>query len=978
MRQKIYGTFITVIALALTGVIGWNVFESTGIGMPDYKNTIDASLFTEEELLSLMDTDDAVLCYTPDEDAYVELEAGCSYINNMVMVYTLPSAARKDKQELIRSIDGTLAGLDNLSNCLQIKIEAQSREELEALCASLLLEPSVTAAYYDIAMPLEGEYVPNDPYQMIGSCDWNGSFEQNNWAWEAIDAPKAWDYSEDFSDITVGVIDNGFWGDHEEFEDLDYTLYNAPEDKKNSHGTSVSSIIAAKADNGKGLAGMVQNISRLRFCTLYPDNINDSSEGTLRSQILVGLSRVQCCVSKLLSEVSGTGFFGTEEASAKVINLSQGYTGTMGQLTDELIEMTGIRLSNYLMNVLYNGQKRDPAFDFLIVQSAGNGLNNKMETPQRAELTGLFAAVTESSCQKPANTFSRYTKADILERIIVVSSFTHEGGTLTSDPGASYGETVDILAPGRDIYVADFTSFIGKTGGYSLQKGTSFSAPFVTGTAALIWSVNPELTGPQVKAILKMSSCQTLNAPDYNGMFRDENGSLYSYPVLNAGNAVELAVHTADVDLKPVCSVRITDESTGEPIEGAEVSLLTEDKMLFLGLPKPLSTDADGNCLFEDLNQEGSIGIIVNADGYEEYRGWVQAVNTYEYSLSAPYYTANTDYFILPVNEISLIPSADAAPENPEDARLSLDGMLASLVKQYGVIDTGTFDFESSSSLMEQVVPPEHLTGLLCADICDYDGDGQEELLTLRLDGSGYETGASNHFTRIAAYLSIYEEDPVWFSDNEIKPASELCFSVPALPDSQCHASFQLFRSDRETPVIYLDYFMNMVPQSFGLAAFQYDGKELTVTGGTECSEWPDHAGSIHCDLLEDSSGLKTLCGHLTESSTERNGWKEGAWYDWSGIEDVVAAEDAEEYMDTYQTELSSCGLSDTAPRSYLFLSGKFRVMGLTSLCTERPSEHFSTTDGGLVELCGILSPYADGKITFTCYDDTGNLSAYR
>ena len=78
MRQKIYGTFITVIALALIGVIGWNVFESTGIGMPDYKNTIDASLFTEEELLSLMDTDDAVLCYTPGEDAYVELEAGCS------------------------------------------------------------------------------------------------------------------------------------------------------------------------------------------------------------------------------------------------------------------------------------------------------------------------------------------------------------------------------------------------------------------------------------------------------------------------------------------------------------------------------------------------------------------------------------------------------------------------------------------------------------------------------------------------------------------------------------------------------------------------------------------------------------------------------------------------------------------------------------------------------------------------------------
>ena len=99
-------------------------------------------------------------------------------------------------------------------------------------------------------------------------------------------------------------------------------------------------------------------------------------------------------------------------------------------------------------------------------------------------------------------------------------------------------------------------------------------------------------------------------------------------------------------------------------------------------------------------------------------------------------------------------------------------------------------------------------------------------------------------------------------------------------------ATKKQIRNDGEAPSIYLDYYMNMDAQSFGIAAFQYDGEQLFVTGGAECSEWPDYAGSLKCDILKDAAGLQGLCENLTGASGEREGWTSGPWYDWDGASD--------------------------------------------------------------------------------------------
>jgi subtilisin family serine protease len=80
--------------------------------------------------------------------------------------------------------------------------------------------------------------------------------------------------------------------------------------------------------------------------------------------------------------------------------------------------------------------------------------------------------------------------------------------------GSSWGDYIDLSAPADNILVADPT--LGS--GYGVGDGTSFAAPFVTGAAALAWSINPGLTADQVQAIL-YDSVVDLGAPGWDPVF---------------------------------------------------------------------------------------------------------------------------------------------------------------------------------------------------------------------------------------------------------------------------------------------------------------------------------------------------------------------------------------------------------------------------------------------------------------------------
>ncbi|MCL1867238.1 MAG: S8 family serine peptidase, partial [Oscillospiraceae bacterium] len=110
------------------------------------------------------------------------------------------------------------------------------------------------------------------------------------------------------------------------------------------------------------------------------------------------------------------------------------------------------------------------------------------------------------------------------EDVIAVSATTFNYAF--ADDFSNYGDEIDISAPGHDIIAAK------RGGDLRMVFGTSAAAPSVSGTAALLKSMNPALTPAEIKDLLIFSAKKV---GDYN-----ENGwsPYYGYGVLDTGKTV--------------------------------------------------------------------------------------------------------------------------------------------------------------------------------------------------------------------------------------------------------------------------------------------------------------------------------------------------------------------------------------------------------------------------------------------------------
>ena len=95
---------------------------------------------------------------------------------------------------------------------------------------------------------------------------------------------------------------------------------------------------------------------------------------------------------------------------------------------------------------------------------------------------------------------------------------------------------VDILAPGEDIWS---TALHNR---YENRTGTSMAAPHVTGTIALMASVNPDLSAYEYKRILITSANHDINPPGVVSGNAVEGNQSSVWGLLNARKALEGAL----------------------------------------------------------------------------------------------------------------------------------------------------------------------------------------------------------------------------------------------------------------------------------------------------------------------------------------------------------------------------------------------------------------------------------------------------
>lgn len=306
-------------------------------------------------------------------------------------------------------------------------------------------------------------FPPYDPYFGDGT-QWGlynyGQIPPGGIPGADISALDSWEISTGSSDILIAILDSGIpmWGDFLVHPDLNNTSrYVLGQDivgdgewvKDNyGHGTHVLGIIAARTNNGEGVAGVDWE------CRVLIDQVFDGS----------GIGTHNTFKNGVLHAV---------DYGARAINYSGG--GLSSPIKEQAV---GYADSN----------------DVVLVCAAGNDFGDSVIYPAHYADDYLnVIAVSATTCEDQLSPYSNYGPS------ICVAA---PGG------GGMPWDGDDIFSTTPNYWVTLNEDPYSLTEYYGYMAGTSMSCGMVTGLASLLLSIEPNLTAHELREIIEESADQ--------------------------------------------------------------------------------------------------------------------------------------------------------------------------------------------------------------------------------------------------------------------------------------------------------------------------------------------------------------------------------------------------------------------------------------------------------------------------------------
>lgn len=313
-----------------------------------------------------------------------------------------------------------------------------------------------------------------------------------------INVERAWETTKG-SGVVVAVFDQGVDLYHPDLRDnilsagYDATSNSSPSviTDSSSHGTCCAGIIAAVQDNGEGISGIAPE------ATILPVSVTLNSDEYTDQMLANGIN------------------WAWENGADIISNSWGGMEATNMEMLDEAIA-----------DALQRGRGGKGC---VLVFSAGND--------------GV-------EVHYPANSDPR---------ILAVGGISPWGDRVSGDRlpdntnvlfASNYGEKLDVVAPSVFIRTTVNTTLDGRTPYTGNFYATSSACPHVSGVAALLLSVDPELTVEEVAEIIESTARKVREEDLYvfendtihvNGTWNNEVG----YGLIDAAAAVDVAKKTA-------------------------------------------------------------------------------------------------------------------------------------------------------------------------------------------------------------------------------------------------------------------------------------------------------------------------------------------------------------------------------------------------------------------------------------------------
>ena len=427
------------------------------------------------------------------------------------------------------------------------------------------------------------EELKNDPEVLSVSANYkrktaslpNDPMLSKQWGLNRINVFEAWDnYDRKFGEVVyVAVLDTGVDYNHEDLRDniardsngkvIGWAFYgngtfNSPDpiDKNLNvgHGTHVAGIIGAVGNNNRGIVGVhYKNIKIVPVNVFTGDGPRD---GYWDADIIRGLQYV------LARKKSGLNI--------RVVNMSIGGWSPPPPISE----------SKSAWEIVL--QDLSDAGVIIVVAAGNDGMN--ISNPANSDLNGQY--IFPASFWKVDN---KITVGSINPLYNDKSEFSNYDTVAASLPFKPAGiRLVDMAAPGEYI----LSTIPGNN--YEYYSGTSMAAPFVAGTAALLFSFFPEKSAADIKkAIL-------------NNTFEGRGkGQYWTHGSLNVGKAY------LQFDNNPVTPITPNPLPETHPISldisgGSSVNLVKKELQLSVHpYPNEYGQWTSRNNILAEIDQTG-------------------------------------------------------------------------------------------------------------------------------------------------------------------------------------------------------------------------------------------------------------------------------------------------------------------------------------------------------------------------------------
>ncbi len=311
--------------------------------------------------------------------------------------------------------------------------------------------------------------------------------------------------------VVIAIVDDGIDEDHPDLEQnlIQSLLFNGAGDVDSQHGTAVAGIAAGAAGNG-GIQGVAFNAGILAFQAGEEDP-NNPNEIILDSEAIA-------------SAVDTASIDG-----ADIINMSLGFgfSGTVRLSDGTIVDRTPSAGAQLIGDAMERAAGRGS----LIVVSAGNDGNDLDEFEDLADLDP--GSVVELGANFPA----LFAADPGTANGVIVAVAVDDDDDLAEFSNTCLGvEQRCLAAPGVDFQGAQPGGGVGGIG-----SGTSYSAPLISGAAAVVQAAFPG-TSPQEAGNRLLSTATDLGASGTD--------STFGRGLLNLDNALspqgQLSVATSD------------------------------------------------------------------------------------------------------------------------------------------------------------------------------------------------------------------------------------------------------------------------------------------------------------------------------------------------------------------------------------------------------------------------------------------------